>query len=689
MYCGSCGKELTDEAAYCSACGTPVCRENARVERELTHTDAIDSSTSKQIQPNHKHCKVGMLSRRSIVIKICITLICMVLLLVIVWSVKYRSNTWRSVSSSGDVLVYNRYRLVVSRDTDGSSGKFILYQGADKVASDNGCDFIIGLPDGMLKGKHSMGDDVNKNGIGDLILTCDHGGAHGAYTTYIYELGNTFRVLGKLEYNAGSISVLQGGNGNTLAFKVNDVSFNYWHAPYAESPKPELIISWDGNEYTVDIMATKQLDRGLGNLDYIANDISLSQESSRSLDSRMWAEMLDLLYSGRKDDAWAFLNKCWPVDVGGMPVNLTATSSDGVTKTAMSIDQFRTEFIKQLNTSEYWKQMEPSSKRSNSFHVSWTRSLRGLKVRSIAVGDVMGDGRNRLIVLDDSEIMDDNNNSQGTIRMLSWNSIEYLVERNVATVKLFFQCEAGVETLPTKDGRIAIIFSSAINDSNVKCPFELHAWQYRTSSGGNDISFLHASTTGKYRVTAATSSDQTTLVSGLSRTGVSTAHPFVLDLPIDINNLNRWFDSGVIQAKIIRHDSNDGCAVADFDGDDELEYVCSDWWQDLPTNLCIYENSGKNQIIDKGYFKVPTTWICRGKAYIVVASSPADGSVLDESLVIYAWNGKRYVSKWKSKPLGVIYDIVGGDPDNYGKNGLIVVSAVDNRESLITRIDFE
>lgn len=128
----------------------------------------------------------------------------------------------------------------------------------------------------------------------------------------------------------------QEEHNGKVDFVINDWTFAYWKASFAESPAPQIILRYQpgGYKLATDLMATanpsqmefqRLVDKG--------RRIPLNDEGEPT--SEFWGIMLDLIYSGHADFAWKFCDESWP-------------------GSANAKKQFLQNFRFQLSKSPYW-----------------------------------------------------------------------------------------------------------------------------------------------------------------------------------------------------------------------------------------------------------------------------------------------------------------------------------------------
>ncbi len=215
-----------------------------------------------------------------------------------------------------------------------------------RPATENGERYAIGTlydddPDAKLV---TIGSDITGDGQPDLVVSEWLGGANCCLTLHIFEIGTRFRKIADIDAEFGDqgphfvhFDKLPG-----LQIQIYDWTFANWHADFADSPAPKVILQYQHGAYGVapDLMRTaavdtKDLAAKAAKVKVDAKDLHGAWPDA-DVPPELWGTMLDLIYSGHGKTAWQFLDMAWPQQVGGKPA-------------------FIRDFNKQLKTSPYWK----------------------------------------------------------------------------------------------------------------------------------------------------------------------------------------------------------------------------------------------------------------------------------------------------------------------------------------------
>jgi hypothetical protein len=174
------------------------------------------------------------------------------------------------------------------------------------------------------------GTDVTGDGSPDLVLQVFSGGAHCCFSYFVFALEPVVRrvlVLETLDAVA-TFTAPQGAGRSDIA--VRDMTFEYWNAPYVDSPAPSVVLTFAGDNLVLDEAVMRKSPPSAHVLVDAAAKVKplIANRNDRSphfpLPSQLWATMLDLIYSGNGDLALAFLDQAWPATKPGKSEFLAA-----------------------------------------------------------------------------------------------------------------------------------------------------------------------------------------------------------------------------------------------------------------------------------------------------------------------------------------------------------------------------
>ena len=238
------------------------------------------------------------------------------------------------------------YTVRIYYDDKTGKGMFEILKKGKRVyqKSDESKFYIGSLPnseDEVSNDLIKMGNDITGNGIPNLVISEWTQGAHCCFNFDVFEFGQQFHFLAKIEAEDGDLSHFANLDGDSdLEFVGNDWTFAYWRTSFAASPTPDVILRFRDGAYKLveDLMrkpapSETELD---AKIQEVQTSTSWQQQDPPEI---LWGEMLDLIYSGHADLAWQFFDKAWPANMPGK-------------------DGFLTDFRSQLAKSPYWSQIE-------------------------------------------------------------------------------------------------------------------------------------------------------------------------------------------------------------------------------------------------------------------------------------------------------------------------------------------
>jgi hypothetical protein len=160
------------------------------------------------------------------------------------------------------------------------------------------------------------GIDINKDGHPEVIIETYSGGAHCCSSTLVYSLRTTpVLILQKPESNAGGVFPDLDHDG-IHEFETADDLFAYLYCPYAGSPSVRIIMAYDPQE-DLYVPASPRFTDLYAPM--ISEHLDLAEagqpgelgEWDNTTKCSVLPLVLDYLYSGQKDKAYAELHRLY------------------------------------------------------------------------------------------------------------------------------------------------------------------------------------------------------------------------------------------------------------------------------------------------------------------------------------------------------------------------------------------
>jgi hypothetical protein len=184
--------------------------------------------------------------------------------------------------------------------------------------------------------------DLTGDGIRDLAIEAYSGGNHCCARYFLFSMEDSLRDIGQIETKGAAIVFRNLDQVPDLEGISYDTSFEGWNASMVGSPWIRIVFKYLDGRYRLapDLMRRPQIPDD--DLAALAEQVKVSEDwlHAPGYESRLWAVMLDLIYSGHYPRAERFLNEAWP-------------SREGK-------EEFRFEFFEcQLRRSPYWPEIAP------------------------------------------------------------------------------------------------------------------------------------------------------------------------------------------------------------------------------------------------------------------------------------------------------------------------------------------
>ena len=164
---------------------------------------------------------------------------------------------------------------------------------------------------------------VNQALIGDrvpnLVFYEYSGGAHCCWTAHIFSLDDGgLRPIATIEGLDSDVVFEDVDQDGVYEARLYDMTYRYWPGSFADSPAPEVILTYRAGRYVIsDLMRTPLPDATVlaAQAEQIRQDATWS---GGSVPPRAYLQTaFDLIYAGHERAAWEFAEAAWPADLSG------------------------------------------------------------------------------------------------------------------------------------------------------------------------------------------------------------------------------------------------------------------------------------------------------------------------------------------------------------------------------------
>ena len=247
---------------------------------------------------------------------------------------------------------FQDYVIRIYLNRDEWYGSFEILKAGKKVYEERGYQFYISsVYEKELEKQRPeltvpMGRDITNDGIPNLVVVEWSGGAHCCYTFYVFELGDTFRFIQKIDAGNSDLLFFQNIDDEPdLEFPCWDWAYAYWYAPFVCSPAPRVFLKYKNGKYRISkaLMLENVSVPPMSGAEFEKIEKKIDEEwikkphiwKGEDLPYTLQSSVFNLIYSGNMDKVSEFLDLVWPKEVGGK-------------------DAYKHELIKVLLSNPYW-----------------------------------------------------------------------------------------------------------------------------------------------------------------------------------------------------------------------------------------------------------------------------------------------------------------------------------------------
>lgn len=268
--------------------------------------------------------------------------------------------------SGQDIVKYHDYVMrMIRTDRKGCievrKGGIVVYQESDarwygigNKIDDENLEGVPALP---------IGTDITGGGIPEAVVWSWSGGAHCCYTFHVLQLGKHFLEVAEIsaDHSEGAYFADLRHDGK-YEFVGNDWAFAWWHASFARSPAPRVVLRPEGMRllqsapervsdyylYHLSFDLMKRPGPTPIEFDSLVRKVKgASDWKQGGVPPELWGAMLNLIYTGHAPLAWKLLDQSWPNEKPGKSGFIGA-------------------FCDRLGESRYWSDLAPVLKGSHS-----------------------------------------------------------------------------------------------------------------------------------------------------------------------------------------------------------------------------------------------------------------------------------------------------------------------------------
>lgn len=183
--------------------------------------------------------------------------------------------------------------------------------------------------------------DLDNDDIKECVIECYSGGAHCCYRVFVAKLlAMGPQIVADIDARNGLAVKQPIGTGEEWLFDIPDQTFDYWRAPHVESPMAAVYYRLDGGALRVAVGRMDAIMTG-SQADALAKEsvVAAGQNEHGDIAPVVWKTMLDMLYAGHEQQAWAFFDRGCVADKDAK-------------------EKFRTEFLQMLEKDPWYQDVK-------------------------------------------------------------------------------------------------------------------------------------------------------------------------------------------------------------------------------------------------------------------------------------------------------------------------------------------
>jgi hypothetical protein len=225
---------------------------------------------------------------------------------------------------------FRDYTLRIYQGLEDKESSFEILQDGRRLYAKEGHTFKVEEPFGESDQKpFPMGMEITGDGQPNLIVEEYTGGAHCCFKYHVFEIGKRFRPIAVI-YGGDSGIVFEDVNQDgKLEVVLTDWTYAYQFTCFAGSPAVGVVLRYKDDGYFVALDLMKKPAPTDDELKKKAVEVRAVYEKEKAnpvvwgSPADLWAEMLELIYTGHETLAYKFFDMAWPMGMDGKEAALT------------------------------------------------------------------------------------------------------------------------------------------------------------------------------------------------------------------------------------------------------------------------------------------------------------------------------------------------------------------------------
>lgn len=219
---------------------------------------------------------------------------------------------------------FRDYTVRIYRDMETGDGCFEILRAGRRIYAQKGIWFEVGGTFGESNEETELPMGLSVTGDAPNLVVREYtSGAHCCFWYHIFEIGNSFRPIAAIPTMHSPACFRDLDHDGVMEIELADWSYAYQFTCFAASPAVRVVLRYRDGSYQVAPDLMWKPPPSDADLVKKARELRALYEKERANPGKwgapadLWAEMLELTYSGHEDLAYQLFHWAWPRGTDG------------------------------------------------------------------------------------------------------------------------------------------------------------------------------------------------------------------------------------------------------------------------------------------------------------------------------------------------------------------------------------